>query len=805
MKVKLLLLNDPFIKLSRLALIAIFFIVYKSNAQFGRTRGDLQYGFYDYQLIQENKVRTHHWKPTFTNRASNLECLIQNNNNGKIDFMIIDSTIYGANGNKLLIDSRLQSSTYSSPHRSQLLLPFPKNQYVIITSREINNPKLSTQLNFIPFEFMPEKSQIVKQNVKSLAFTNQSISDMSYCRINENLYALATLNCKYIKDTWIFYINIYHITYNSSKLIKTIVVDKSITLLNKQYIGDKYEHLFVVRSIEFSNNGHYLVAQIGESIKETYKLENSTKYSWRYIDKIDEIFCYNLNNMSQITDSFHIFKSRKKDPLNTVDLVSLQFSFSPDDSKLYYYLIKKDTVNSGMINGYRSIIAQYDFKLHKNTIYHEPQNAEHVIYFQPAYWGDLLILTIDGISFKRKLLNAIYNDSMKGYEFPFKHFLKDSNEYINMGFGIDPHSYVLNYLQPKLILTNPCKLRYRMENTKRLPNRFDKFTLYTKPVGTLDYTDSQEVTSQPYFFPSPGKYAYYIRGSNSSTGYSEVYEDTLYVPDPRDPDFRNQIQPEILVVSTKDNFTNEVLWNPIPMAHHYQVFRDDAFLGNSSLNAFSDKFNRPINQAHTYYIIAEDSCEYLTKKSQTVKTIFLSNADDDKQININTPSSVSLTWNSYEGWSDPNPKYLLFSGNTNQIWEYVGVSGQNSYFQNNINQETWDHSHKEYFIQARNEKDIISRSNMLKVPLKPILYIPNVFTPNEDGKNDAFQLYSQGWKSLNYQVYNRWGEKVFETTDNNKNWVPGSQLSTGIFILKVQGEDLYQHKHYFKQVVYLLR
>ncbi len=52
-----------------------------------------------------------------------------------------------------------------------------------------------------------------------------------------------------------------------------------------------------------------------------------------------------------------------------------------------------------------------------------------------------------------------------------------------------------------------------------------------------------------------------------------------------------------------------------------------------------------------------------------------------------------------------------------------------------------------------------------------ILYIPNVFSPNGNGKNDFFKVRSSGISELNYlRVYDRWGELVFETTDQNIGW-----------------------------------
>lgn len=61
--------------------------------------------------------------------------------------------------------------------------------------------------------------------------------------------------------------------------------------------------------------------------------------------------------------------------------------------------------------------------------------------------------------------------------------------------------------------------------------------------------------------------------------------------------------------------------------------------------------------------------------------------------------------------------------------------------------------------------------------LKPIkvyedygLYVPNVFTPNGDGLNDIFQPKGFGITKFQMMIYDRWGEKVYETSDIEKGW-----------------------------------
>ena len=46
-----------------------------------------------------------------------------------------------------------------------------------------------------------------------------------------------------------------------------------------------------------------------------------------------------------------------------------------------------------------------------------------------------------------------------------------------------------------------------------------------------------------------------------------------------------------------------------------------------------------------------------------------------------------------------------------------------------------------------------------------LLEIPNVFTPNEDGVNDYFQVKALSLKSFSGRIFNRWGRVVYEWTD----------------------------------------
>lgn len=53
----------------------------------------------------------------------------------------------------------------------------------------------------------------------------------------------------------------------------------------------------------------------------------------------------------------------------------------------------------------------------------------------------------------------------------------------------------------------------------------------------------------------------------------------------------------------------------------------------------------------------------------------------------------------------------------------------------------------------------------------PLLYVPSAFTPNGDGINDGFLVVVSGARDFELQIFNRWGDKVFESTDPTQAWM----------------------------------
>lgn len=73
------------------------------------------------------------------------------------------------------------------------------------------------------------------------------------------------------------------------------------------------------------------------------------------------------------------------------------------------------------------------------------------------------------------------------------------------------------------------------------------------------------------------------------------------------------------------------------------------------------------------------------------------------------------------------------------------------------------------------------------------LFIPQGFSPNDDGINDVFEIKGLNGRELNITVYNRWGNKVFEKEGYSNNWDGRTNVSG----LKIGNNKLPQGTYYY--------
>lgn len=97
----------------------------------------------------------------------------------------------------------------------------------------------------------------------------------------------------------------------------------------------------------------------------------------------------------------------------------------------------------------------------------------------------------------------------------------------------------------------------------------------------------------------------------------------------------------------------------------------------------------------------------------------------------------------------------------------------------------------------------------IKVYKGPDIYVPNAFTPDNDGRNDRLEYVAPGISQLNYfRVYNRYGQLIFQTREGNKFWdgtINGRQQPPGTYVYEISVTDYNGKVHAKKGVVMLIK
>jgi gliding motility-associated-like protein len=78
-----------------------------------------------------------------------------------------------------------------------------------------------------------------------------------------------------------------------------------------------------------------------------------------------------------------------------------------------------------------------------------------------------------------------------------------------------------------------------------------------------------------------------------------------------------------------------------------------------------------------------------------------------------------------------------------------------------------------YWVQQANSPGCTASDTLIvkyRCPMQPVLEVPNVFTPNDDGKNDFFMMNHAYIGTFSIQIVNRWGILVFESNTIDDPW-----------------------------------
>jgi gliding motility-associated-like protein len=121
----------------------------------------------------------------------------------------------------------------------------------------------------------------------------------------------------------------------------------------------------------------------------------------------------------------------------------------------------------------------------------------------------------------------------------------------------------------------------------------------------------------------------------------------------------------------------------------------------------------------------------------------------------------------------------------------------------------------EYYVTATDYHNCFDKDTVL---IKPgtedcyitHIYIPNIFAPDGNGnaENEYLRVYGKGIETIDFSIFDRWGNEVFHTTDINERWdgtYKGEPALVGDYTYVIKVSYLNGNNEALKGHIYLIR
>jgi gliding motility-associated-like protein len=203
---------------------------------------------------------------------------------------------------------------------------------------------------------------------------------------------------------------------------------------------------------------------------------------------------------------------------------------------------------------------------------------------------------------------------------------------------------------------------------------------------------------------------------------------------------------------------------------------------------YTDTDVKTSEKNYYYKVEVSDDCNNPGVSSDTSKTIVLQVSNDNENVFLNT-----LTWDDYQKWSGGVASYNIYRA-VNGVFDSspVGnVSGSTRSFVDNVQDYVSEQGKFSYFVEAVEGPgniygfNDVARSNVADAYVEVTVFVPNAFAPK--GQNNVWLPIAQYVEKSDYKVmvFNRWGDKVFETQSDTEGWT-GDAATDEIYVYVIE-------------------
>ena len=198
-------------------------------------------------------------------------------------------------------------------------------------------------------------------------------------------------------------------------------------------------------------------------------------------------------------------------------------------------------------------------------------------------------------------------------------------------------------------------------------------------------------------------------------------------------------------------------------------------------NGIQDNTPFTVNGTTTYTVTGTDANGCSSQAQVIVTGLPLPNANFSPDV---TTGAIPLTVN-----------FTNTSTNANSYtWDFGNGSGTNTLTLANTSTVYSEIGVYTVWLVATNGYCDDSTSTIIDINIPPMLFVPNVFTPNEDGSNPTWMVQTVNMASIDLIILNRWGNVMAKIEDLNGGWdgknLNGSDATEGTYFYKYEAKAL---------------
>jgi gliding motility-associated-like protein len=204
--------------------------------------------------------------------------------------------------------------------------------------------------------------------------------------------------------------------------------------------------------------------------------------------------------------------------------------------------------------------------------------------------------------------------------------------------------------------------------------------------------------------------------------------------------------------------------------------------------------------SYTYRVRVTDSCDHLPPYTNIGKSILLK-VDAEGE-------APELNWTTYVDWSNGIDFQEVQLRNDMDVFNTIGsmTSTELSFIDNKTVELLDEYCYRIRAVEKNTGIESFSNVSCISVPL--LVWPPNSFSPNNDGVNDYFEIKGKYITAFSIQIFDRWGEKMFESEDLNNSWdgkFKGNYCLPGVYYYRIVVTGTKEQQEVFNGSISLLR